>query len=55
MKSADPLDALDRAIGEVIGRLVPTTVCIVDLETSNGLPAARELIMLSILLIMSAH
>ena len=26
MKSADPLDAFDRAIGEVIGRLVPTIV-----------------------------
>ena len=26
LKSADPLDAFDRAIGEVIGRLVPTTV-----------------------------
>ena len=26
MKSADPLDAFDQAIGEVIGRLVPTTV-----------------------------
>ena len=26
LKSADPLDAFDRAIAEVIGRLVPTTV-----------------------------
>ena len=26
LKSADPLDGFDRAIGEVIGRLVPTTV-----------------------------
>ena len=26
LKTADPLGALDRAIGEVIGRLVPTTV-----------------------------
>ena len=26
LKSADPLDAFDRAIGEVIGRLFPTTV-----------------------------
>ena len=26
LKSADPLDAFDRAIGEIIGRLVPTTV-----------------------------
>ena len=26
MKSADPLDAFDQAIGNVIGRLVPTTV-----------------------------
>ena len=26
MKSSDPLDAFDRGIGEIIGRLVPTTV-----------------------------
>ena len=26
MKSADPLDAFDQANGEIIGRLVPTTV-----------------------------
>ena len=26
LKSGDPFDAFDRAIGEVIGRLVPTTV-----------------------------
>ena len=26
LKSADPIDAFDRAIGEVIGRLFPTTV-----------------------------
>ena len=26
LKSADPLDAFDRAIGEVIGKLVPTTI-----------------------------
>ena len=41
LKSADPLVAIDRAIGEVIGRYVPTTVCVVDLETRNVLmPAA---------------
>ena len=46
MKSADPLDAFDRAIGEVIGRLVPTTG--IKPTTSNGLmPADRELMMLS--------
>ena len=27
LKSADPLDAFDRAVGEVIGRLVRTTHC----------------------------
>ena len=38
LKSADPLVAFDRAIGEVIGRYVPTIVFfVVDLETSNGL------------------
>ena len=48
LKSADPLDTFDRAIGEVIGGLVPTVFCVVDLETSNGLmPAAGELMMLS--------
>ena len=26
MKSADPLETFDRVIGEIIGRLVPTTV-----------------------------
>ena len=53
MKSADPLDVFDRAIDEVIGRPVPTTVLHVDLETNNGLmPAAGELMMLSGLLIM---
>ena len=37
MKSADPLDAFDRTIGEVIGRHVPTTVLRRDLKTSNDL------------------
>ena len=53
LKSADPLDAFDRAIGEVIGRLVPTTVLHSRSETGNGLmPAAGELMMLGRLLIM---
>ena len=53
--SDHPLHAFNRAIVEVISRLVPTTVlfCVVDLETINGLtPAAGELIMLNRLLIM---
>ena len=53
LKSADPIEAFDRAIGEVVGRLVPTTVCIVDLKTSNGLmPGAGELMMLRRLHVM---
>ena len=54
LKSANPLDAFDRAIGEVIGRLVPIPLfCIVVLEKSNGLmPAPGKLMMLSRLLIM---
>ena len=53
MKSADPLDTFDLAIGEVIGRHVPTTFFAVVLETSNGLmPAAGELMKLSTLLIV---
>ena len=54
LKSADPLDAFDRAIGEVIGRLVPIQLfCIVVLEKSYGLmPAAGKLMMLSRLLIV---
>ena len=54
LKSADPIDAFDRAIGEVIGRLVLATVFgLVDLETCNGLmPAAGELIMQCRLLIV---
>ena len=53
LKSADPLHAFDRAIGEVsVGLLLPL-FCVVDLETSNGLiPAAREHMMLSTLLII---
>ena len=51
LKSADPLMAFDRAIGEVIGKLL--VFCVVDLETSNDLmPAAGELMTLSRLLIM---
>ena len=53
MKSADPLDAFDRAIGEGIGREVLTAVYVVDLEPSNDLtPAAGELMMLNRLLIV---
>ena len=53
MKAADPLDAICRAIGEVSGRLVPTTV----LRRRPGDKqwfdlAAKELVMLSRLLIM---
>ena len=52
-KSADPLDAFDRAIGEVIGRLALPLFCVVDLETCNGLmPAVGVLMMLSRLLIV---
>ena len=53
MPSAGLLDAFDRAIGEVIGRLVTITLFdIVDPEISDGLmPAAGELMMLSRLLI----
>ena len=51
LKSADPLVALDRAIGEVIGRSFQTPFCVVDLETSNGLmPNAGKLMMLNRLL-----
>ena len=53
LKLPDPLVAFDRAIGEVIGRIVPTLFCVVDLDTSNGLkPAARELVMINRLLIV---
>ena len=49
--SADPLDVFDRAIGEVIGGHIPTTVLRSRSGTSNGLmPAAGELMMLSRLL-----
>ena len=49
MKSADPLDAFDRAIDEVIGRHVPMHLFyVVDLATSNSLkPAAGDIMMLS--------
>ena len=53
LKTADPLVVFDRAIGEVIGRHVPTTFLRCDLETSNGLmSAAEELKMLNRLFIM---
>ena len=54
LKSVDPLDVFDRAIGEVIGiGLFLPLFCVVDLDTSNGLmPAAGDLMMLSRLLIM---
>ena len=53
-KSADPLAAFDRAIGEVMGiRLFLSLFCVVDLEASNGLmPAAGELVIQSRLNIM---
>ena len=53
LKSADPLDAFDRAIGVVIGRLVPTTVLHSRSEDKQWFDAAAgELIMLSRLLII---
>ena len=53
LKWADPLDAFDRAIGEVMEGLFQPLFCVVDLAISNGLvPAAGELIMLSRLLMM---
>ena len=53
MRSADRLYVFDRAIGEVIGRLVPTTVLRSDPEIINGLMlTAGELMMLSRLLIV---
>ena len=36
LKSVDPLDAFDRAIGEGLVSLFLPLFCIVDLETSNG-------------------
>ena len=53
LKSADPLDAFDQAISEVIGRRFPTTV----LRSRSGdklglIPPAGELMMLSRLLIV---
>ena len=54
---ADPLDAYNRAIGTVVGRLklfIPL-FCIVDLKASYSLmPAAGELMMLTRLLVMPA-
>ena len=51
LKSPDPMDVFYCAVGDVIGRLVPTLFCIVDLGTSNCLmPAAAELMMLCRLL-----
>ena len=53
MKPADPLVAFELAIGEAIGRYVPTLFCVVDLETSNGLMlAAEEHMMLNRLLLV---
>ena len=53
LKSADPLDAFDRAIGEDIGRLVPTTVlCSRSGDKEWFDSSCRELMMLSRLLIM---
>ena len=55
LKLADPLDAFDRAIGEVrslVGLFLPL-FCVLNLKTSNGLmQAAGELMMLSRLPIM---
>ena len=48
MKSYDPFDAFDRAIGEDIGRNVPPKFYVADL----AMPDARELMMLSRLLIV---
>ena len=54
-KSADALVAFDQAIGKLIGiGIFLPLFCVVDLEMSSGLmPAARELMMLSRLLIVS--
>ena len=53
MKAADPLVTFERAIGEVTGRYVPTTVLRSRSGDNNGLmPAARKLMMLNRLLIV---
>ena len=55
LKSADPLIAFDRVIGEVIGRYILTLPLffIVYLKTCNGLmTAASDLMMLNRLLIV---
>ena len=53
LKSADPLHAFNRTNGEVIGRVVPTTVlCSKQWLCHWQLAAVRELMMLSRLLIM---
>ena len=54
MKSADPLDAFNRAIGQVISRLVFTSVLHSRSGDNNGLilAAGREFMMLSRMLIM---
>ena len=53
MKSADPLHAFDRALGEVIGRLVPTTVSLSTSGDKQWFDASSgELMMLSRLLIV---
>ena len=53
LMSADPLDSLSRAIGEVIGRLVSTTVLCNRSGDMQWFDAScRELMMLSRLLIM---
>ena len=54
MKSVDPLDAFDIAIGVVIDIfLFLPLFCVVELKTGNGLmPATGEVMMLSRLLIV---
>ena len=52
MKSADPLVAFDRAIGEVIGRYVPTTVLRSRAVDNQWYLAAGEPMMLNRLLIV---
>ena len=52
--SADPLDAFDRAVGEVIGRLVPSTIFRSRSGNKELFDAScRELLMISRQLIMS--
>ena len=53
LKSADPLVAFDRAIGEVLVGMFLPLFFVLDLKTSNGLmPAASEFMMLNRLLIV---